>query len=156
MTRRRAPVSLPGIPVLSEPTEAATAATLQEPCVDHPSVEFSSFDQVSRVAPTPLTRFNELSVHAIEHAARYSYEAAGDSLRLILAHVHSVSQATDPMTLLQRSASFAHAFAALHVQRSGELAQLASESRAGFTRWLVETTAELATAALRIPMLVAA
>jgi phasin protein len=153
MKRHSAPVSVPSVQIFAppKPPEGQTAPTAQVPSVDHPGVEISSFDQASRQATTPLTRFNELSVRAIERAARYSYEVAGDSLSFTLANVHSVSQATDVTTLLQRSTILAHRFVAKQLERFAELATLTTESRAEFNLWLGESASELAASSLRIP-----
>jgi hypothetical protein len=135
----------------SKPTKRTQAPVTRAQSVEHPSVEISVFDNPSQQATTPLTRFNELSVRAIERAARYSYEVAGDSLSFTLANVHSVSQATDLATLLQRSSNLAHQFAAKQLQRFAELATLTTESRAEFTLWLGESASELAATSSRIP-----
>src|ERR1700730_16885801 len=87
MKRHSAPVSVPSVQILAPPNppEGQTAPTVQELSFEHPGVEISSFDQASRQAATPFARFNELSVRAMERAARYSYEVAGDSLSFALA-----------------------------------------------------------------------
>jgi hypothetical protein len=158
MKRHSAPVSVPSVQMLAppKPTEGRTAPTAQEPSFEHPGLEISSFGQATRQATTPLTRFNELSVRAIERAARYSYEVAGDSLSFTLANVRSVSQANDLATLLQRSTILAHQFVAKQLERFAELATLTTESHAEFNLWLGESASELAATSLRIPTLTAA
>jgi hypothetical protein len=158
MKRHSAPVLVPSVQILTPPNppEEQTAPTAQETSFEHPGVEISFFDQPSRQATTPLTRFNELSVRAIERVARYSYEVAGDSLSFTLANVHSVSQAIDLATMLQRSTILAQRFVAKQLERYAELATLTTESRAEFNLWLGESASELAATSLRIPTLTAA
>jgi hypothetical protein len=158
MKRHSAPVSVPSVQVLAppEPPAEQTVSTAQVPSVEHPSVEISFFDQATRQATTPLTRFSVLSVRAMERAALYSYEVAGDSLSFTLANVHSISQATDLATMLQRSSILAHRFVAKQLERCAELATLTTESRAEFNLWLGESASELAATSLRIPTLTAA
>jgi hypothetical protein len=155
MKRHRATVSVPSVQVLAppKPSEGQTTPTAAVASVQRPSVEISFFDQAARQVTTPLTRLNELSARAVERAARYSYEVAGDSLSFTLANVHSVSQATDLATLLKGSTILAHRFIAKQLERFAELATLATESRAEFNLWLCASASELAATSLRIPTL---
>jgi hypothetical protein len=150
MKRHSAPVSVPSVQILTppKPSDRQTAPTAQEPSIEHPGLEIGSFDQASRQATTPLARFNELSVRAMERAARYSYEVAGDSLSFALANVHSVSQATDLATLLQRSTILAHQIVAKQLERFAELATLTTESRAEFNLWLGDSCSWVAAPAV--------
>jgi hypothetical protein len=52
---------------------------------------------------TRLNGFDALSVRAIERAARYSHELAGDALRFTFVSVHTAVQAIDLPVLLRMS-----------------------------------------------------
>jgi hypothetical protein len=109
----------------------------------NPNAEINAFLEASQKAVAPLLRLNELSARAVERAARFQYEVAGDALNFALANLHTSTQAKDVPSLLQKSAELANQYVEKQAQRSQDLVKLAGEYQAEFTQWFDKLTTEL-------------
>ena len=116
----------------------------------NPNAEINAFLEASQKAMAPLLRFNELSARAVERAARFHYDVAGDALNFALANLHTSTQAKDVPSLLQKSAELANQFVERQTQRSQDLVKLAGEYQAEFTQWFDKLTTELPAKAMKI------
>jgi phasin family protein len=88
----------------------------------------------------PATRFNEVLVGNIERVARFQYELAGDLMQLSLDQLNATVKARDLPTLLSKQREIATKFAEKATTRQQALAEMATESQAGFARWIEDAT----------------
>jgi phasin family protein len=116
----------------------------------NPNAEINAFLEASQKAMAPLVRFSELSARAVERAARFQYEVAGDALNFALANLHTGTQAKDVPSLMQKSAELANQFVEKQAQRSQDLVKLAGEYQAEFTHWFDKLTTELPVKAVKL------
>ena len=90
---------------------------------------------------TPATRLNETVVANVERIARFQYELTGDLLQFGLDQLHATAKAKDLPTLLSKQRELATKFVEKAQNRQKDLAEIASESQAGFAKWIEDATA---------------
>ena len=89
---------------------------------------------------TPATRFNEVMVGNIERIARFQYELTGDLMQFALDQMNATVKAKDLPTLLSQQREITTKFAEKATTRQQTLAEMATESQAGFARWIEDAT----------------
>ena len=92
-------------------------------------------------ALTPATRLNETVVANFERIARFQYDLTGDLLQLGLDQLHATAKAKDLPTLLSKQRELATKFVEKAQARQKDLAEIASESQAGFAKWIEDASA---------------
>ena len=100
----------------------------------------TDYTDFAKRAFTPATRFNEVMVGNIERVARFQYELAGDLMQFSLDQLNATVKARDLPTLLSRQREIATKFAEKATTRQQALAEMATESQAGFGRWIEDAT----------------
>mgnify|MGYP003547224517 CR=1 FL=1 len=98
------------------------------------------YTDFAKRAFAPTTRFNEVLVSNIERVARFQYELAGDLMQFSLDQLHATVKARDLPTLLSKQREIATKFAEKATTRQQALAEMATESQAGFARWIEDAT----------------
>ena len=101
------------------------------------STDYTNF---AKRAYAPATRFNEVMLGNVERVARFQYELAGDLMQFALDQMNASVKAKDLPTLLSKQREIATKFAEKATTRQQALAELATESQAGFARWIEDAT----------------
>ena len=101
------------------------------------STDYTNF---AKRAYAPATRFNEVMLGNVERVARFQYELAGDLMQFALDQMHATVKAQDLPTLLSKQREIATKFAEKATTRQQALAEMATESQAGFARWIEDAT----------------
>jgi phasin family protein len=89
----------------------------------------------------PASRLNETMVANVERIARFQYELTGDLMQFGLDQLHATAKAKDLPTLLSKQRELATKFVEKAQARQKDLAEIASESQAGFAKWIEDATA---------------
>jgi phasin family protein len=100
----------------------------------------TDYTDFAKRAFTPATRFNEVMVGNIERVARFQYELTGDLMQFALDQMNATVKAKDLPTLLSKQREIATKFAEKATTRQQALAEMATESQAGFARWIEDAT----------------
>ena len=90
---------------------------------------------------SPATRLNETVVANVERIARFQYDLTGDLLQFGLDQLHATAKAKDLPTLLSKQRELATKFVEKAQARQKDLAEIASESQAGFAKGFEDATA---------------
>ena len=99
--------------------------------------EYTDF---AKQAFAPATRFNEVMVANIERVARFQYDLVGDLMQFSLDQLNATVKAKDLPTLLSKQREIATKFAEKATTRQQVLAEMATESQAGFAKWIEDAT----------------
>jgi len=99
--------------------------------------EYTDF---AKQAFAPTTRFNEVMVANIERVARFQYDLVGDLMQFSLDQLNATVKAKDLPTLLSKQREIATKFAEKATTRQQVLAEMATESQAGFAKWIEDAT----------------
>jgi hypothetical protein len=89
-------------------------------------------------------RFNEIAAKNLERSARYQYELAGDFLNLGIAQLHAAAQSKDVTEMVHKQTELTTSFVEKQSARSQDLMKLAGEAQSEFTKWMDQTTSDLA------------
>jgi phasin family protein len=100
----------------------------------------TDYTEFAKRAATPATRFTEVMVGNIERVARFQYELTGDLMQLALDQMNATVKAKDLPTLLSKQREIATKFAEKATTRQQSLAEMATESQAGFAKWIEDAT----------------
>ena len=116
--------------------------TTRQPAPKDPTMATKTADYTdfAKRAFTPATRFNEVLVGNIERVARFQYELVGDLMQFSLDQLNATVKARDLPTLLSKQREIATKFAEKATTRQQVLAEMATESQAGFARWIEDAT----------------
>ena len=90
---------------------------------------------------SPATRLNETVVANVERIARFQYDLTGDLLQFSLDQLQATAKAKDLTTLVAKQRELATKFVEKAQARQKDLAEIASESQAGFAKWIEDATA---------------
>jgi phasin family protein len=101
----------------------------------------TDYTDFARRAFAPATRLNEVMVGNFERIARFQYEVTGDLLQFAIDQMQATVKAGDLPTLLAKQREIATKFAEKASTRQQSLASMASDSQAGFARWVEDATA---------------
>jgi phasin family protein len=100
----------------------------------------TDYTDFARRAFAPATRLNEVVVGNVERLAKFQYELTGDLLQFGLDQLNATVKAKDLPTLLAKQREIASKYAEKAQARQQNLAELATESQAGFARWIEDST----------------
>lgn len=123
------------MPFMSTKTARQTASK------DAPMSTKTDYTDFAKRAFTPATRFNEVLAGNIERVARFQYELAGDLMQFSLDQLNATVRAKDLPTLLSKQREIATKFAEKATTRQQALAAMATDSQAGFAKWIEDATA---------------
>jgi phasin family protein len=101
----------------------------------------TDYTDYAKRAFAPATKMNEVMVGNIERVARFQYEVSGDLLQMALDQLNATVKAKDLPTLLAKQREIATKFAEKATARQQSLAEMASESQAGFAKWIEDASA---------------
>jgi len=101
------------------------------------STDYTDF---AKRAFAPAVRFNETLAGNIERVARFQYEVTGDLMQFAIDQMYAGVKAKDLPTLLAKQREIATKFAEKAATRQQALAEMATESQAGFARWIEDAT----------------
>ena len=101
----------------------------------------TDYTDFAKRAFAPATRLNEVMVGNFERIARFQYEVTGDLLQFALDQMQASVKARDLPTLLAKQREIATKFGEKATVRQQALAGMASDSQAGFAKWVEDATA---------------
>ena len=102
-----------------------------------PTADFGDF---AKRAFSPATLLNETMVANVERIARFQYELTGDLLQFSLDQLQATAKAKDLTTLISKQRELGTKFVEKAQARQKDLAEIASESQAGFAKWIEDAT----------------
>ena len=101
----------------------------------------TDYTDFAKRAFAPATRLNEVMVGNFARIACFQYEVTGDLLQFALDQMQATVKAGDLPTLLAKQREIATKFGEKATVRQQALAGMASDSQAGFAKWVEDATA---------------